>query len=72
MAHPYGDIHTKEAINGSNRYAPWYDIPSSLDIASIEHPCIIENIDKGAQTIGSVLSLVKVCLLSRKMGYVMD
>ena len=52
-----------------NRYAPWYDIPSSSpSIVSIEHPCIIQNVEKGVQTLGGAATLTKVSRPSKYLS----
>lgn len=43
-------------------YAPWYTIPKQ-PIASVEHPFIIKDVDKGLATLGSPRQLQEVCRL---------
>lgn len=33
-----------------DRTAPWYSIPAR-EIVTVEHPCVVQNIDKGIQTL---------------------
>ncbi|EFR00921.1 hypothetical protein MGYG_03924 [Nannizzia gypsea CBS 118893] len=35
---------------GGERSAPWYTVPSQ-DIVSVEHPCVVKNIDKAIDTL---------------------
>jgi len=39
--------------------APWLDVPRR-DITSIEHPCIIHNVDKGIISLGGNLMIKQV------------
>jgi len=40
--------------------APWLDVPGR-DITSIEHPCIIRNVDNGIKSLGGNLMIKQVC-----------
>lgn len=41
------------------RVAPWYDVPQK-DVVSIEHPCLINNVDNGIKSLGGPLALNRV------------
>ena len=43
----------------SSSCAPWYHIPRK-SIVSVEHPFIIQNIDKGVESLGGVAKLQAV------------
>lgn len=47
-------------------HAPWYTIPKQ-PIASVEHPFIIKDVDKGLATLGSPRQLQEVCRLKLDM-----
>ena len=54
------------------RYAPWYNIPSSSpSIVSIEHPFIVQNIDKGIQTLGGLSALLKARISCKIRHYIL-
>lgn len=42
---------------------PWHSIPSRA-MVSVEHPCIVKNIDKGLRTMGEDEDIEKVSKLS--------
>ena len=35
---------------GKGRAAPWYSIPPG-ELVSVEHPCIVRNVDKAVETL---------------------
>ncbi|KAK2763152.1 tau 95 subunit of transcription factor TFIIIC [Arachnomyces sp. PD_36] len=43
-----------------DRSAPWYSIPSR-QIVSVEHPCIVKNIDKGIETLQGDSGISQAC-----------
>lgn len=51
------------------RVAPWYDVPRK-DVVSIEHPCLIRNVDNGIKSLGGPLALNKVsgCEIKEAIG----
>ena len=54
---------TTVATSASQTFAPLHEIgPSPL--ASIEHPCIIKNVDRGIQSLGGHRSIEKVGIYS--------
>lgn len=65
-----------EQVNGDERvvsnhsqkpsHAPWYTVPRQ-PIASVEHPFIIKDVDKGLATLGSPRQLQEVCRLKLVM-----
>ncbi|KAK2794585.1 tau 95 subunit of transcription factor TFIIIC [Onygenales sp. PD_12] len=42
-----------------DRSAPWYPIPAR-EIVSVEHPCVVKNIDKGIQTLDGSSGISKI------------
>ena len=51
-----------EDVNGDNRigfHAPWFTVPKQ-PIVNVEHPFIINNVDKGLATLGSPRKLQEV------------
>ena len=51
-----------EDVNGDKRrrfHAPWFTVPKQ-PIVNVEHPFIINNVDKGLATLGSPLKLQEV------------
>ena len=51
-----------EEVNGDKRigfHAPWFTVPKQL-IVNVEHPFIINNVDKGLATLGSPRKLQEV------------
>ena len=54
--------HHKRGPLASSSYAPWYDVPRK-SIVSIEHPFIIQNVDKGVASLGGAHHLVEVHVL---------
>lgn len=41
------------------RSAPWYTVPPQ-DIVSVEHPCVVKNIDKAIDTLQGYAAVSKV------------
>lgn len=39
--------------------APWYRVPAT-EIVSVEHPCVVKNLDNGLKMLGGDTSLGKV------------
>ena len=54
-----GDMKMSSSIHKKSSYAPWYTVPKQ-PIVSVEHPFIIQNIDKGLETLGSPRKLQEV------------
>ena len=51
-----------EEVNGDKRiglHAPWFTVPKQ-PIVNVEHPFIINNVDKGLATLGSPRKLQEV------------
>lgn len=48
-------------VLASKNIAPWYPVPSR-QIVSVEHPCIINNLDNGLKMLGGDKPLGEVCL----------
>lgn len=44
----------------ASQYAPWYDLPRTV-LVSIEHPFIIQNVDKAVNMLGGFPKLKSVC-----------
>lgn len=51
--------HHQRAPLAPSSYAPWYDVPRK-PIISVEHPFIIQNVDKGVASLGGARDLSEV------------
>jgi len=72
MASPQPTALTHEQRNQSaathNRVEtpPWFYVPSQ-PIISVEHPCIVKNVDKGIKSLGGEVKLSKVSSLHKNI-----
>lgn len=59
----------RAAGHGDGRTAPWYRIPPRR-IVAVEHPGVIQNIDRGLQTLKGSDGIAKVSAIGKNIRYV--
>lgn len=67
MSHQ-ANMNTPWPDNGQtdgNQSAPWYQVPSSSKLVSLDHPAIIQNLHKAVRTLGGPEKLNHVSHLTR-------